>query len=390
MAEVERQVESLDPRRPDEFYADLTALSSTVGRLRRTAEVARDATGKHAEPPAARAAASATPAAGLDEWTFAESVEPHRRELQVHCYRMVGSYDDSEDLVQETFLRAWRNREGFEGRSSFRTWLYKIATNTCIDFLRRTNRAPQQYQPVAGMEHGSDQPPARIAWLQPYPDELLDEVASDEATPDAAVVSRETMELVFLAAIQHLPVRQRAVLIMRDVLGWPAADTAELLDMSVASVNSALQRARPTLREHLPERRTDWATPEATQQEREVLERYMTAAQRTDLDAMAEMLSEDVRLTMPPNPFWFVGRDAFLNFVMPSLEPGSPMFFGQWRHVLTRANRMPAVAGYVQRPGTEVYRAQVLDVLRIEDGRIAEITSFEPHLFAAFGLPLTL
>jgi RNA polymerase sigma-70 factor (ECF subfamily) len=410
IADIERQVQSLTPQLPVEFYSDVTALSSSVGRLRRIARIARDAK----QGPAARRApqivtpgpvtestvtelpersAADSPATmpALDEWTFAELVEPHRRELQVHCYRMVGSYDDSEDLVQETFLRAWRKRDGFEGRSTVRVWLYRIATNACIDFLRRTNRRPQRYEPVPGIDQGSAQPPAKIAWLQPYPDELLDEVASDGVQPDAAAVSRETMELVFLAAIQHLPARQRAVLILRDLLGWPAADTATLLGMSVASVNSALQRARPTLRAQLPERRAEWvATVSASRQEREVLDKYMAAAQRADLAAMAELLSEDVRLTMPPNPFWFIGRDAFLKFVMPSIDPASPTFFGHWRHLPTRANRLLAAAGYVQRPGTEVYRAQVLDVLRIEAGRIVEITSFEPHLFAAFGLPLTL
>jgi ketosteroid isomerase-like protein len=181
------------------------------------------------------------------------------------------------------------------------------------------------------------------------------------------------------------------VLIMRDVLAWPAAETAALLEMSVASVNSALQRARPALREHLPRHRTQWtASAQPSQEERKILQRYMDAAEQSDLTAMADMLSRDAQLTMPPNPLWFTDRAAILTFIAPSFDPGSPQYIGRWRHLPTRANGQPALAGYLQRPGTTVYRAQVLDVLRIEDGKIAEITSFEPHLFPAFALPLTI
>jgi RNA polymerase sigma-70 factor (ECF subfamily) len=322
----------------------------------------------------------------LGESDFAALVEPYRRELRVHCYRMSGSYDDAEDLVQETFLRAWRAREGYAGRASLRTWLYRIATNTCLDFQRRTARRPRRYEPVPGMNHGTAEPPARVTWLQPYPDEDL---PSAEEQPDARAVSRETLELVFLAAIQHLPARQRAVLVLRDVLGFSAAETAESLEMTVASVNSALQRARPTLRDRLPARRAEW-TAEADAREREILGRYMAAAERLDLDAFADLLSEDIRLTMPPNPFWFVGRDAITEFLRISLDPASPLFLGHWRHLPARANGGLAAGGYVRRPGTTVYRAQVLDVLRVEGDRIVEITSFEPHLFPVFGLPLRL
>ncbi|MFD8420257.1 sigma-70 family RNA polymerase sigma factor [Streptomyces sp. NPDC059668] len=326
------------------------------------------------------------PHAALGESDFAALVEPYRRELRVHCYRMAGSYDDAEDLVQETFLRAWRARDGFAGRASVRTWLYRIATNTCLDFQRRTARRPQRYEPLPGMNHGSADPPARITWLQPYPDEDL---PSADDQPDALAVSRETMELVFLAAIQHLPPRQRAVLVLRDVLGLSAAETGQALEMTVASVNSALQRARPTLRDRLPRRRTEW-TAGADAREREVLGRYMAAAERLDLAAFTDLLSEDIRLTMPPNPYWFVGRAAITEFLGISLDPGSPLFLGHWRHLPARANGQPAAGGYVRRPGTTVYRAQVLDVLRVEGDRIVEITSFEPHLFPAFGLPLRL
>jgi RNA polymerase sigma-70 factor (ECF subfamily) len=326
-----------------------------------------------------------------DEADFAGTLDAYRRELQAHCYRMTGSYDEAEDLVQETFLKAWRARDTYEGRASLRTWLYRIATNTCLDHLRRNSRTPQRYEHVPGMAHGDAEPPTRITWLQPYPDELLADVPATDAGPEAEAVARETVSLVFLTALQHLPPRQRAVLVLRDVAGLPAEQTADLLELSTAAVNSALQRARPTLRAHLPaDRRTEWAAPRPGAGELEVLERYDAAAKRLDLAAMAELLTADAKLTMPPNPFWFVGRHAIVDFLAQSLDPRSPMFFGEWRHLPTRANGLPAMAGYVRRPGTTVYRAQTLDVLRIEDGRIAEITTFEPHLLPAFGLPLKL
>lgn len=330
--------------------------------------------------------------ASTTEPDFAELVEPYRRELQVHCYRMTGSLDESEDLVQETFLKAWRSRESYQGLAGVRTWLYRIATNTCLDHLRRHQRSPRTYERLPGMEHGAGEPPARIEWLQPYPDELFAGVPAEETGPEAQALAWETIELVFLAALQHLPPRQRAVLILRDVVGLRADETAELLELSIASVNSALQRARPALREHLPaDRRSDWAPRTVpSREEREVLERYRAAGDSLDISAMAELLAADARLTMPPNPFWFVGRTAIIDFISQSLDPASPQFFGHWQHIYTRANGQPAAAGYVRRPGTTVFRAQNLDVLRIEHGRIAEITTFEPHLLPAFGLPLKI
>ncbi|MFD8214849.1 sigma-70 family RNA polymerase sigma factor [Streptomyces sp. NPDC059697] len=408
--EVGRQVRELVPAPPAVFYSGVSELATSVGRLRRIARMARDTakddgnekddrnedvrsegegnSGPGTQQPGAADLVTAGPVTevALAESDFAALVESYRRELRVHCYRMSGSYDDAEDLVQETFLRAWRARDGYAGRASVRTWLYRIATNACLDFQRRTARRPQRYEPLPGMNHGGAEPPARITWLQPYPD---DDLPSTEEQPDALAVSRETMELVFLAAIQHLPPRQRAVLVLRDVLGLAAAETAAALEMTVASVNSALQRARPTLRDHLPRRRADW-TAEADAREREILARYMAAAERLDLTEVATLLSEDITLTMPPNPFWFVGREALVEFLSVSLDPASPMFLGHWRHLPARANGQLAAGGYVRRPGTTVYRAQVLDVLRIEGDRIVEITSFEPHLFPAFGLPLRL
>ena len=313
---------------------------------------------------------------------FAARAEAYRRELRVHCYRLTGSFDEAEDLVQDTLLRAWRGRDQLADDAGLRAWLYKIATNTCLDFLRRVDRRPRAYAPVPGMDHGDGAPPDFLEWLQPFPDALL-----DPERPDEEAVARETIELVFLTAIQHLTPQQRAVFVFRDVLGWSAAETATALDMSVASVNSALQRAKPSLRRHLPDDRARWRTEGPTPEERKVVDAYLAVSQSGDIDAIATLLTSDVVLTMPPNPFWFTSRDAMLGFVRQSLDPASPAYFGEWRHVPAVANRMPAVAGYVRRPGTTIFRAQALDVLRVRDGRIAEITTFEPHLFAAFGLP---
>ncbi|MER5525179.1 RNA polymerase subunit sigma-70 [Streptomyces sp. NPDC002677] len=322
---------------------------------------------------------------GSGEDSFTALVEGHRRELRVHCYRLLGSYDEAEDLTQETFLRAWRAKETLDGVDNARAWLYRIATNLCLDFLRGQNRRPVPYEPVPGMDSGDGPPPPRMPWLQPFPDDQLPE-------PDAQAVAGETLELVFLTAIQQLPPRQRAAVILRDVAGWSAQETADLLGASVASANSAVQRGRSALREALPGRREDWSAPATAPSATDLalLQRYMEAAARADIDAMVDLVREDAVLTMPPNPFWFTSRDALFGFVRPNLDPASPMFAGHWRHLPVRANGQPAVAGYLQRPGTSVFRAQLIDVLRIEDGRIAEITTFEPHLFPAFGLPMTL
>ncbi|GLW06855.1 RNA polymerase sigma factor [Microtetraspora sp. NBRC 13810] len=328
-------------------------------------------------------AARVAAAVAGDEGAFGELVERHRREVRVHCYRMLGSFEESEDLAQETFLRAWRARETFQGRSTFRAWLYRIATNACLDFLERQPRRPLPAETVA------DAAQDEVHWLQPYPDRLLEPDAGTE--PDAAAVSRETIELAFLTALQHLPPRQRAVLILRDVLGWPARETADQLGASVDSVKSALKRARSTLRAHLPERRVDWAPPAApTSGERELLRRFMAAHDKADPAALAELLSEDVRMTMPPLPHRFTGRAAVEAFAAHAFGPASPLHGARWRSVPTRANRQPAVAGYVRLPGGAEYRAQVLNVLSIEAGLITGITVFEPRLLAAFDLPPVL
>ena len=232
----------------------------------------------------------------VDEAGFAGLAERHRRELHVHCYRMLGSFEDAEDAVQETMLRAWRRRETFEGRSTFRAWLYRIATNACLDLLER--RRPKA---ASGGE---------VLWLQPYPDRLLDELVADDADePEVVAVAQETIELAYLVAVQHLAPRPRAVLILRDVLGWPAKDVADLLGDSVNSVNSALQRARAGMREHLPAERQDWTGAE-DDGTREVLRRFVDAGVATDVDGLAALLRDDVRCSMPPTPGLRVGRDA--------------------------------------------------------------------------------
>jgi RNA polymerase sigma-70 factor, ECF subfamily len=307
----------------------------------------------------------------IDTDQFSAQLERHRRELRVHCYRMMGSYEDAEDLVQETFLRAWRGRDTYAGHASLRAWLYGIATNACLDALRKRRRVAQ----VGGVE---------VPWLQPFPDELLDRPAAEEDTPDALIVARETIELAFLIAIQHLPPRQRAVLLARDLLEWSAAQTAEQLDLSVPAVNSALQRAHATMKEHLPEGRSEWSAAAASAEEEDVLRRYMDAHDRGDADGLAALLGDELRFTMPPQPL-VLDADGFVSLCREAFT--GPTSAGHFKLVATRANKQPAAANYVRPIDAERYRALSLDVLRIERGRIVEVTTFEPHLFAAFGLP---
>jgi len=309
------------------------------------------------------------------ESAFAALTERHRRELHVHCYRMLASFDDAEDAVQETFLRAWRSRDRFDGGSLVRAWLYRIATNVCLDLLRRQSRRPTTMHSFA-----------EVPWLQPYPDRLLDEIAPSDDQPDAVIVERETVELAFLAALQVLPPRQRAALIARDVLGWPADETASLLETSVAAANSALQRARATMHGHLPARRAEWPTREPSDGERALLARFIDAHERCDAAAVVAIAAQNIRVTMPPNPSRFDGLVAFA----PLLERAfGEERDGDWCLVPTRANRMPTAASYLRRTGDTVFRAFKLDILRIEGGVIAEITTFGAALFPAFGLPPT-
>ena len=320
------------------------------------------------------------------EEAFGRLVERHRRELQVHCYRMLGSLLESEDMVQETYLRAWRNRESFEGRSTFRAWLYRIATNACLDAMRKRPRRVLPYDVAPATDLASDLPAStRVASIEPYPDFLLEPVAASSDDPVATVVAKETIELAFLAAIQHLPPIQRAVLILRDVLGWTANDTAEVLETSVAAVKSALQRSRSTMRERLPRRRADWGplnSPNADEQA--LLERYMLAHERGDTIALAGMLREDVRVAYPPTSLWCEGRDTFVE------GSRKHAIVGEYRFMAARANMQPAVAIYLRRPGDTMFRPLVLEVLRFVDGQIAEIIDFEASVFPSFALPVAL
>lgn len=320
---------------------------------------------------------AAASAFGGDESAFAALAQRHRRELHVHSYRMLASFDDAEDAVQETFLRAWRSRDTFDGSSQLRAWLYRIATNVCLDVIRRRARRLTTMQSFA-----------EVPWMQPYPDQLLDEVAPSDEQPDAVVVERETIELAFLAALQVLPPRRRAALIMRDVIGWPAAETASLLETSVAAANSALQRARATMQEHLPARRAEWSAGKPSAEERALLDRFIDAHERNDAAAAVAIASQDLRITMPPDMMCFDGLDVITPFLERAFAEETRD--GDWRLVPTMANRMPTAASYLRRPGDSTFRAFKFDVLRIEDGAIAEITTFGKLLFPVFGLPPTL
>jgi RNA polymerase sigma-70 factor (TIGR02960 family) len=307
---------------------------------------------------------------------FEALTQRHRRELHVHCYRMLASFEEAEDAVQETFLRAWRGRDGFDGGTLLRAWLYKIATNVCLDMIRRRSRRVQ--------ELGSF---AEIPWLQPYPDRLLDEIAPPDDQPDAVAVERETIELAFLAAMQVLPPRQRAALILRDVLDMPASETASLLDTSVAAANSALQRARAAMQEHLPARRSEWQAAKPNAEERLLLDKFIDAHERLDAEAALAITAQDIRITMPPDQMRFDGIET----IAPLLERAfGPERDGEWRLVPTMANRMATAASYLLQPGDTEFRAFKFDVLRVRDGKIAEITTFGSLLFPAFGLPSTL
>ncbi|WP_028659319.1 RNA polymerase subunit sigma-70 [Nocardioides insulae] len=310
---------------------------------------------------------------GVEEDEFSESAERHRRELHVHCYRMLGSFQDAEDAVQETFLRAWRGRETFEGRSTFRAWLYRIATNTCLDQISGRRR-----QPATGGE---------VQWLQPYPDRLLDELSADDADePEAVALARETIELAYLVAVQHLAPRPRAVLLLRDVLGWPAKEVAEVLGDTTNSVNSALQRARAGMREHLPAERQDWTGDAGDEQTRDLVARYADAVVATDVDGVVAMLRDDVRCSMPPTPGLFVGRDAVVaNWVSDGFE-GLERMAG----VPTCVNRQPAVAFYQWREDAGAYLPLTIDVLRITGGAITEVLTFHADQFPRLGLPARL
>ncbi|MDG4810958.1 RNA polymerase subunit sigma-70 [Micromonospora sp. WMMD1120] len=314
-----------------------------------------------------------------DPARFARFTERHRRELQVHCYRMLANYEDAQDMTQETFLRAWHKRESFKGHAALRTWLYRIATNACLDFLaKRTDRSPITAE-LPGVEW-------EVRYLQPYPDRMLPE------DPQESVVARETIELAFIVAVQHLPPRQRAAFILRDVLGWPASTAADTLGLTVASVTSALQRARVTMRERLPDRRLDWRSPathELSNDERAVVKSYMRAHERNDLDGLTALLRDDLRFAMLSEPgAWLVtAKDAVDGWVSNGLFGRG---FDDWRGVATTVNRMPAAALYRRTPDDPTYRLFTIAVLHVVDGRIAELTGFDAAGKPWLDLPPTL
>jgi RNA polymerase sigma-70 factor, ECF subfamily len=316
---------------------------------------------------------------------FETLVERHRQEIQVHCYRMLGSLAEAEDLAQETFLRAWKSRDGFEGRASARTWLYRIATNACLDVLARRPRRvlPDQLGP-AGEPVGPIEA-VDLPWLEPCPDRLLDAAAPDDT--GAAVVERETIELAYLAAVQYLPPRQRATLILRDVLGWSAKETAALLETSVASANSALQRARATLRERLPARRAEWTVGDPTATETALLKRFIAAYEHGDPAAVARLLHEDAQAIMPPYSLWFGSRASIVQALSLSMDPALPHCVGRFRMRPTRGNRQPAVATWLRRPGEAGYRWFGVTLLTIENGLVTAMAAFESVTAAAWGLP---
>jgi RNA polymerase sigma-70 factor (ECF subfamily) len=315
-----------------------------------------------------------------DHDAFARISRRHFRELHVHCYRMVGSYDDAEDLVQETLMRAWNRRESYEGRASIRAWLYRIATNVCIDVIR--TRTPSATPDEAeGVPRYSELP-----WMQPYPDAMLDSVVPDDAQPDARVVERESIELAFLATVQLLPVKQRAVLILRDILDFSAAETASILDDSVAAVNSALQRARATLQK----RRRAWAdsveTSAATFDEAMLLQVFMDGQERGDVGAIVDLLRDDVRMTLFPDAVVWDGRDD----VARELRKKRSDFDGDVRSIPIAANRQPALAVYLRQRNDVEYRAWALVLLGVRGGKVREIATFaSPELFTRFQLPPT-
>jgi len=322
-----------------------------------------------------------------DQHEFSGLTEPYRRELQLHCYRILGSLQDAEDTVQETLLRAWRKLNTFEGRASLRAWLYKIATNACFDALDKRPRRtlPTAHQPAADPQQPFAPPITEPIWLEPYPDDLIDE---PEAGPEARYALRESVSLAFLAALQGLPPRQRAVLILCDVLDWRASEAAALLEVTVSAVNSALHRARVTMQQRYQAGGQDGVplTPGADLQP--LLERYVQVWESADIDGLVNLLRQDATLSMPPLPDWYAGRDAIITAAQAKIFAGDAR--GRWRMQPVRANRQPACAVY-QRDEAGVYHAFGISVLTIKQDQVADVITFiDPALFKRFDLPLEI
>jgi RNA polymerase sigma-70 factor (ECF subfamily) len=319
---------------------------------------------------------------------FASAVERHRHELLVHCYRMLGSLHDAEDAVQETLLRAWRYRDSLKEGAPLRPWLYRVATNVCLDAIARDQRRAV-LAAKAAEDDGSAGKPDDVVWLEPIPNAVLEPATPPAKTPEAMALTRETIEIAFLTVIQLLTPQQRAALILCDVLDWSAKDAADLLDLSVAAVNSALQRARVRLRERLPSHKPAWpATVDASVAERDLLKKYVEASESADFRAFESIIRADATFRMPPNFGAAEGRDEIFRLWAEG-GFGSERF-GRVRCVVTHANLQPAVACYRCLPGDSTWRSLALDVLRIEDGLITEIVVFPPDSFQAFKLPMMM
>jgi RNA polymerase sigma-70 factor (ECF subfamily) len=313
-------------------------------------------------------------AQGGDERAFRELVEARRGELHAHCYRMLGSVHDAEDALQEAMLRAWRGLARFEGRSSVRSWLYTIATNTCLNAIaKRPKRVlPIDYGPSVDPHVLPGEPVVESVWIEPYPDETLG-IEDGYAAPDARYEQREAVELAFVAALQHLPATQRAVLILREVLGFSAREVAETLDTTTASVNSALQRARAAVDERVPDRsQQETLKALGDDQVRELVARYVDAWERTDVDAFAAMLAEDATFAMPPLATWYGGREDIRGWATRTSLSGT----WRWRALPTRANGQPALGFYAWDDGAQNYAPFALNVLTFEGSEVKDVTAF--------------
>jgi RNA polymerase sigma-70 factor, ECF subfamily len=321
-----------------------------------------------------------------DDDAFGRLAEPYRRELYAHCYRMLGSAADAEDALQETLVRAWRGLPRFEGRSSVRSWLYKIATNACLRAIERRPRRvlPVDYGPAADPHDDPAEPVTEAVWLEPYPDARLG-LGSGLASPEARYEQREGVELAFIAALQHLPARQRAVLILRDVLGFSARETATALDTTPVSVDSALQRAHKTVDQRLPQQ-SQQATLRSLSDNalRQVVQRYVTAWERNDVDAVVAMLAEDAKLAMPPLPTWYRGRDQVASFLRGGPLAGTT----RWRLIPASANGQLTFGLYAWDDTTQTFTPRAIDVLTLRGTQIQQITAFlTPAAFPNFDLP---
>jgi RNA polymerase sigma-70 factor (TIGR02960 family) len=318
-----------------------------------------------------------------DDDAFRELTDPYRHELQLHCYRILGSVHDAEDMLQETLLAAWRGLEGFEGRASLRAWLYRIATNRCLNALRaRRRHEPDQMPELPEPTRRGD-----WVWLQPYPDVLLEGMPDHGPGPDARYETKESVQLAFLVGLQHLPPRQRAVLVLRDVLGFRVAEVADMLDTTEASVKGALQRARATLEARLPAGGGDHALRPSSADDRNLVARFAEAIESGDVDGVVALLTEDAWLTMPPQPFEYQGHAAIGAFLHCRHRiQGAPL-----RVVATRANTQPAFGCYLRLPHTGIARAYGILVLTLEGDQISAVTWFsDTSVFPHFGLPRTL